>query len=100
LIKRLLTFLDEPVDEQLLFSQPQNSLCYHLDTIMEDRFQGYGKWANKPMYKILMSLIRKRPRDLVKLCSLAAREAKRNNSNIIRTAHFQSIFEEYSQGRI
>lgn len=52
------------------------------------------------MYKVLMSLTRKRPRDLVKLCSLGAREAKRRNSDIIRTADFTAIFEEYSQGRI
>lgn len=67
---------------------------------MEKRFQGTGKWENKAMYKILMSLIRKRPRDLVKLCTLAAREAYRNKSNVILTKHFQKIFEEYSQGRI
>lgn len=52
------------------------------------------------MYKILMSLIRKRPRDLVKLCSLAAQQAQQTNSPLIKTEHFQAIFEEYSQGRI
>lgn len=52
------------------------------------------------MYKILMSLNRKRPRDLVKLCTLAAREAYKERSTIIATKHFQQIFEEYSQGRI
>lgn len=100
LIKRLLTFSGDSIDEQLLLSSPQNSLCYHLDRIMESTFQGRGKWENKPMYKVLMSLTRKRPRDLVKLCSLGAREAKRRNSDIIRTADFTAIFEEYSQGRI
>lgn len=100
LIKRLLTFIGEPVNEEVLLNTPQNSLCYHLDRIMESKFQGSGKWEYKPMYKILMSLIRKRPRDLVKLCTLAAREARRNNSNVILTSHFKAIFEEYSQGRI
>lgn len=45
-------------------------------------------------------MIRKRPRDLVKLCSLSAQSAKRNNSSIIKTENLQGIFEEYSQGRI
>lgn len=45
-------------------------------------------------------MIRKRPRDLVKLCSLSDQNAKRNNSPIIRTENLQAIFEEYSQGRI
>ena len=45
-------------------------------------------------------MIRKRPRDLVKLCSLAAQQAQLTNSSIIKTCHFQAIFEDYSQGRI
>lgn len=47
-----------------------------------------------------MSLIRKRPRDLVKLCTLAGRSAREQKDNIIGTQHFESIFEEYSQGRL
>jgi hypothetical protein len=47
-----------------------------------------------------MSLIRKRPRDLVKLCTLAARKARERRDSHILTEDFQDIFEEYSQGRI
>ena len=47
-----------------------------------------------------MSLIRKRPRDLVKLLTLAGREAQNSNSDRICTKHLESIFEEYSQGRL
>src|SRR5207247_1428756 len=46
------------------------------------------------------SLIRKRPRDLVKLCTLAAKNAQKKNKALIRTDNFRAIFEEYSQGRI
>ena len=56
--------------------------------------------GKKFIHRILMSLTGKRPRDLVKLCSLAAQQAYAGNSSLIRTQHFQSIFEEYSQGRI
>jgi hypothetical protein len=49
---------------------------------------------------MLMSLIRQRPRDLVKLCTLAARRAHDNAANLISTAHFDAVFEEYSQGRM
>jgi len=100
LIKRILTFFGEPFDETILLNSKQKDIKFHLDHIMESHFSGSGKWANVPMYKILMSLIRKRPRDLVKLCTLAARKAKLNKSRLIRTIDFQSIFEEYSQGRI
>jgi hypothetical protein len=47
-----------------------------------------------------MSLIRKRLRDLVKLLTLAGREAKNKNGSIIQTQNLESIFEEYSQGRL
>ena len=52
------------------------------------------------MYRVLMSLIRKRPRDLVKLCTLAARNARDKGNTIITTDNFKAIFEQYSQGRI
>ena len=68
--------------------------------IFEDKFNGFGKWDNVFTYRVLMSLIRKRPRDLVKLCSLAAQQAYSDGSKKIRTQHLMSIFEEYSQGRI
>lgn len=100
LIIRILTFFNKQYIESNLRQTPQSHLGFLLDDIMEPKFQGSGKWENKPMYRILMSLIRKRPRDLVKLCTLAAREAFKDNSRIIRTNHFKAIFEEYSQGRI
>ena len=49
---------------------------------------------------MLTSLIRKRPRDLIKLCSLAAREARKNRRSKIGTVEFDNVFETYSQGRL
>src|SRR6185437_2274319 len=65
LIKRVLTYFGQDFNESNLLTTSQHHLSFYLDDIMEHRFQGYGKWENKAMYKILMSLIRKRPRDLV-----------------------------------
>ncbi|MDP0897013.1 hypothetical protein, partial [Klebsiella pneumoniae] len=48
----------------------------------------------------LMSFIRKRPRDLVKLLTLAASQAQDDESPIINTKHLQAILDEYSQGRL
>lgn len=100
LIKRILTFFGEKVDEEKLMNTPQMYLCYNLDRIFEPKFYGKGKWTEVSIHRVLMSLTRKRPRDLVKLCSLAAQQAYHTRSNLIGTTHFQSIFEEYSQGRI
>jgi hypothetical protein len=100
LIKRILTYFGEVPDEKVLMQTPQHHLSYNLETVFDRNFNGKGKWSNVPMYRVLMSLIRKRPRDLVKLCTLAAQQAYHSNSNLIRTQHLEAIFEEYSQGRI
>lgn len=100
LIKRILSFFNETVDENQLLKTEQHHLSYYLDGVFEHKFEGRGKWRDIATYKVLMSMIRKRPRDLVKLCSLAAREANISNANIISSVHLQKIFEEYSQGRL
>lgn len=100
LVKRIESFFDRSIDEETLLNTPQVELSRYLRPIMEERFLGRGHWENAPMYRILMSLIRKRPRDLVKLCTLAGREARETKAGIIGTKHFESIFEEYSQGRL
>ncbi len=100
LVKRIESFFGRAVDEQKLLATIQPGLARYLSPIMEQRFQGQGLWENAPIYRVLMSLIRKRPRDLVKLCTLSGRAARKERSQIIGTKHFQSIFEEYSQGRL
>ncbi len=100
LVKRVLTYFGEDANEEVLLKSPQSEIALNLENVFEKRFSGYGKWENAKMHRVLMSLTRKRPRDLVKLCSLAAQKASAEKSNLIRTPHLQSIFEEYSQGRI
>jgi len=100
LIKRIESFFSRKVDEKSLLATPQKDLARHLYPIIEPRFQGSGLWENAPMYRVLMSLIRKRPRDLVKLCTLGGRNAREMKNDQIQTSNFQNIFEEYSQGRL
>ncbi|MCH7497270.1 MAG: hypothetical protein IH971_05400 [Candidatus Marinimicrobia bacterium] len=100
LIKRIETFFGRTIDEQYLLKEPQRNLARYLSPVMELRFAGEGKWKNAPMHRILMSLIRKRPRDLVKLCTLAARNAREHRFEKLYTQNFREIFTEYSQGRI
>ena len=100
LIKRIETFFGRTINETTLRSQKQRHIATYLDNVLQPRFQGQGHWANAPMYRVLMSLIRKRPRDLIKLCTAAAREAAKERSSLIYTKHLESVFEDYSQGRI
>lgn len=100
LVKRILTYFNEDFDEQNLIKTPQKHLVHYLEKVFENPFLGKGKWEQVQINRILMSLIRKRPRDLVKLCSSAAQIAGSNNSSIIKSEHLQAVFEDYSQGRI
>lgn len=100
LVKRVEQFFNRSHKNEELTDLPQSVLGSKLNPIMESTFNGKGHWSNIPTYRMLMSLIRKRPRDLVKLCTLAARAASESNSQTISTEHFTKIFEEYSQGRL
>jgi hypothetical protein len=100
LIKRILTFKNENFDETELLRLPQKDTAHFLNIFFEEKFHGKGVWENKPMHNVLFSLIRNRPRDLVKLCSMAATEANRNNSEIICSRHIESILPEYSKSII
>lgn len=100
LIKRIETFFGRGLDERNLLKIRQRHLGNYLDSVMEPRFLGAGHWENAPMYKVLMSLIRRRPRDLIKLCTLAARDARRMGGARISTVNLTNVFREYSEGRV
>ena len=100
LVKRIESFFGRDVDESKLLKSPQSMLASYLNPVMEARFYGSGHWENAPVYHILMSLTRKRPRDLVKLCTLAAKNTRKRQENKINTVDFKDSFEEYSQGRL
>ncbi len=100
LVKRILNFQKSSIDVDTLKKLKQSELSNYLDPVFERRFKDSGKWSNTPIYRILMSLIRKRPRDLVKLCSLAAKHAYSVDAPKIGTDDLKEIFVEYSQGRM
>jgi hypothetical protein len=100
LVKRIETFFDRDITYEQLAGLPQRRLAEYLRPVFEDRFMGLGHWQDAPIYQVLMSLVRKRPRDLVKLCTLAARHARVSRAKRIGTGSLEAIFEEYSQGRI
>jgi hypothetical protein len=100
LVKRIESFLGRERTEEELTRMKQSDLASFLYNVMEERFQGNGKWRNIPVHRMLMTLIRRRPRDLVKLCTLAAHQAGGEGRSTILTGDFLSVFDEYSQGRL
>jgi hypothetical protein len=101
LAKRIATFFKLPYTQQSIDKLDQGQITNLILTqVIEPRFSGKGKWENRPVHKILLSLTRARPRDLVKLFRLAAKSAHRRNSNIISSQDLNGIFEMYSQDRL
>ncbi len=101
LVKRINSYFggkDRPVDNLEYYGQEK--LSAYLNPIFETTFRGQGHWRDAPTRRVLLSLIRGRPRDLIKLCTLAARDARTSGSSIIRTANLTRVFEDYSQDRI
>lgn len=100
LIKRVTSYFGDDVSDQTLSRLSQKQMATYLDRIMEPTFFGAGHWKNAPMRQVMLSLVRKRPRDLIKLCSSAARECFRRGGDRISSRDLEGVFEEYSQGRL
>ena len=100
LIKRIESFFGRELNDEQAKRMKQHQLAVRLRPVFEERFSGKGHWQNAPMFRVLMSLIRKRPRDLVKLCALAGRNAREHKESNIGTRNLEAIFPEYSQGRL
>lgn len=98
--KRIDTFFGRAVDEATLVRQNQKAIAQHFSEIIGERFEGAGKWSRAPMHRVLLSLTRNRPRDLIKLLYGAARHAFNSEHEIIETEDLQSTFEHYSGERL
>ena len=97
--KRVGIFFDKDVSSLSPDASQQKMASYLHDVIIE-KYEGIGKWNNQPIQKVLMSLTRKRPRDLIKLLSAAAKEAFQNNHEKIQSNDVQKILNRYSQERL
>jgi hypothetical protein len=100
LVKRVQAYFGKELTEHELVSMNQPSLASFLDRVMAPFYFGHGGWARIPTHRMMMSLIRRRPRDLVKLCTLAAQKTNERGGSLIETQDFTAAFDQYSQGRL
>lgn len=98
---RIATYLRLPFKRENILQLTQNQITNQiLSHVMEPKFQGRGKWENENVHRVIMSLCRARPRDLVKLLHGAARNASARNGDKIITQDFTNCFEAYSNERL
>lgn len=103
LSKRICTYFGILFDENI--SQDSDMMQYqltpYLNYIFEPNFDNSTRvWRNAPTYRVIYSLIRRKPRDMVKLCQSAAEEAYNRHLNKINAICFVNILESYSQERL
>lgn len=98
---RIATYFKLPYNKDSIASFRQKDISTQiLSQVMEPRFQGRGKWSNEMVHRVIMSLCRARPRDLVKLLHGAARKAAARGADKITTFDFIQSFESYSEERL
>ena len=100
LVRRVQSYFGNDISEKELLGMKQREMSAYLNDIMSDTFEGSGKWNNRPIRYIFLSLIRRRPRDLINLCTLAARNANAEGRNLIVTEDWEEVFEQYSSSRL
>ena len=100
LAKRIASYEGKNISDKQLIKMPQFKIAEFYNNVFESNFHGFGNWSNVPIHKVLASMIRRRPRDLVKLCTLAARSAHERDHERITTEDWMDNFDYYSQERL
>lgn len=103
LSKRICTYFDIPFDESILNRSDtmQQELSKYLNYVFEPKFDDNTRaWRNAPTHRVIYSLIRRKPRDMVKLCQSTAEEAYNRKFDKISAMCFTSVLENYSQERL
>lgn len=103
LAKRISSYYELEFDETQ-FEDPsiaQHNLNQYFDMVFEPSFGNNTRiWKNAPTHRVIYSLIRRKPRDMVKLCHSVAEEAYKLRLPKINATCFLNILERYSQERL
>lgn len=100
LVKRIMRWVGKEADEVELTRWTQEELAGELGVLFEPRMVGTQAWRGKEIHRVLLSLVRRRPRDMVKLCTFAAREAQQRKRQRIGGQEIVKIIPDYSMGRV
>lgn len=101
--KRISNFFEVEFDENHFLTRQfgaQAEVARFLHPIIVDTFEASGHWEKRPIHNVLLSLTRRRPRDLVKLLAGAAQTSDKRDRNQITTSDLTESFPEYSKGRV
>ena len=100
LISRIVTFFEYELPPSF-FDLSQKEMSEQIfPPILCTEFKDTRVWNNRKTYRILMSLVRGIPRDMVKLLNAAAQRADESNRKTILPQDICSVIDEYSIDRL
>ncbi len=100
LAKRICAYyrIDFQINES---EQIQYQLVKYLNEVFEPYFDNSTRvWSKAPTHRVIYSLIRRKPRDMVKLCLAVSEKAYTAKKNKIDAKCFLEILDSYSQERM
>lgn len=98
---RVASFFGQKITPEELQNRSQTGIASELHPVLEKTFSvGRGHWDGAPTHQVLLSLNRNRPRDLIKLLTEAAKEAYKNDHQVIKARDLEAVFSNYSHGRM
>lgn len=103
LAKRICAYFGMPFNEDSTADNAtlQYNIVQYLNYIFVENFDDKTRvWAKAPTHRVIYSLIRRKPRDMVKLCQSVAEVAYKKKQTIIDSSCFLSVLELYSQERL
>ncbi len=99
--KRIETFFGGTRSQDQIYRMKQSEISENIfGQVIETKFSGLGHWSNRSIRHVLLSLTRRRPRDLVKLMHGAAEVAFKEGKNKITSEDVKASFSRYSQERL
>ena len=97
LTKRVMCYLDSEHVKKDYSVMHQSLMLEEMASVFDTTFHGRGKWDGKPMYNVLMSFVRRRPRDIISLCGLAWDHAVDRGATKISTEDIEAVIDAYSK---
>lgn len=99
LTKRVCSFLGQ-CDIMNYESLDQNKMMDLMGDIIDPVFNGRGKWEGRHTNYVLMTMTRRRPRDIFSLCGFAWDHAVERNSIKIETEDLDAVMRQYSKEKM
>ena len=101
LIKRIASYFGKEVSDLDLESMSQKNLAEkYFPPLIGTYFKDTRVWQGKTTHRVLMSLVRGIPRDIVKLLNSAATKAYEAGRNSVEPQDICDILDEYSRLRL